>query len=135
MNITPDQICHARGHLPDMLFYLDQQVAAADLRFCYKLSNNRMGLLILSEGLKIDDYPAGREFARGLVKILLGEATFDAFVSDAQLVDYQTWLAFAPGGQSRPLKDLPGVFDPIFSRALVEYVARDAAGDDSQIAA
>lgn len=124
-----------RGELACAYLYLEQRVETASLRFSYKLANNRIGLIVLSEGVKIDDYPAGREFARGLINLLLGEADFAAFVSDAQLVDYQNWLAHAPGGQSWPLAELPRIFDPIFSRPLVDYVEAAWGRGDSQIAA
>lgn len=135
-NDNPDsQNANMRSALAPAYLYLGQEVETASLRFSYKLSNNRMGLLVLSEGVKIDDYPAGREFARGLINLLLGEADFAAFVSDAQLVDYQNWLAHAPGGQSWPLTGLPRIFDSVFSRPFVDHVEAAREQGDSQIAA
>ncbi|MBM3609207.1 MAG: hypothetical protein FJX29_12290 [Alphaproteobacteria bacterium] len=100
------------------LTYCGLNVDREGLRFAYKLANNQIGLLVLSEGFVIDDYPAGRALARRAVMQMLGEKDFNIHVSDTQLVDYQFWLAHVPGGQSYPLSALPDIFDPIFRRDL-----------------
>jgi hypothetical protein len=123
-----------RQPLPARVSYCGQEVAVDQLRFSYKLCNNQIGFIVLSDGVVISDYTGGRELARKLVATALGELDFCRHVSDAQLVDYSTWLALVPGGQSFPLCELTKVFDPVFRRQIVTPVD-DTSDDGSQMAA
>jgi hypothetical protein len=86
------------------------------LRFYYRLANDRAVVAVLCDGPAPADYPTRRLFAAAIVAELLGEEDFARFVSDALLLDYETWLNATPGGRSAPLGLISPTFRRIFRR-------------------
>lgn len=88
----------------------------AALRFYYRLANDRAVVAVLCDGSAPADYLARRSFAAAFVAELLGEEDYGRFVSDALLLDYETWLNATPGGRSAPLALISPTFRRIFRR-------------------
>jgi hypothetical protein len=86
------------------------------LRFYYRLTNDRAVVAVLCDGPALADYPTRRSYAAAIVAELLGEEDFARFVSDALLLDYETWLNATPGGRSAPLALISPTFRRIFRR-------------------
>ncbi len=86
------------------------------LRFYYRLANDRAVVAVLCDQPAPADYPTRRSFAGAIVAELLGEEDFARFVSDALLLDYETWLNATPGGRSAPLALISPTFRRIFGR-------------------
>lgn len=94
----------------------DVRYALSDLRFYYRLSNDRIVIAVLADEAPACDYRTRRAYAAALVGELLGEEDFGRYVSDVLMLDYETWLAATPGGRSAPVAVLGPTFDRIFRR-------------------
>jgi hypothetical protein len=88
----------------------------ADLRFYYRLGNDKIVIAVLSDDSPPCDYRTRRGYASALAAQLLGEEDFGRYVSDVLMLDYETWLAATPGGRSAPVAVLGPTFDRIFRR-------------------
>lgn len=88
----------------------------ADLRFYYRLANDRAVVALLAEDAPECDYRTRREYAAALVSELLGEEDYGRLISDVLLLEYETWLAATPGGRSAPLAIIAPTFDRVFRK-------------------
>jgi hypothetical protein len=88
----------------------------ADLRFYYRLANDRIVIAVLTDEAPDGRYRERRAFASAVVAELLGEEDFGRYVADVLMLEYDTWLAATPGGRSAPLAVLGPTFDRIFRR-------------------
>jgi hypothetical protein len=89
-----------------------------DLRFYYRLANDRIVIAILADDPPACEYRTRRAYAAALVMQLLGEEDYGRYVGDVLMLDYDTWLAATPGGRSAPAAVLGPTFDRIFRRPM-----------------
>ncbi len=83
---------------------------------------SRSGILLLTSGVKIDDYVLFRNCGQRIVMDVVGEDRFGAFVTDVQVMDHADWDVGAEGASSHPLSELLHILPP------APAVPRRAAG-------
>lgn len=124
------RFCDRAPYLPDWEFFAlrpprtPARFAAAglafdvsELRFAYRLANDRAVVAVLAEEAPDASHATRRAYAAGLVAASLGEEDFGRFVADAAFLEYETWLATTPQGRSQPLEDLAVTFQQVFAPA------------------
>ena len=96
---------------------------------------SRYGVLLLTDGVNIDDFVMFRNRGQRIVMDVLGEDRFGAFVTDVQVLDLADWETGAEGESSHPLSALLQILPPapaVPRRPLVKL--REVVANPRQVA-
>ena len=99
----------AAPNVPAEVRFGAQDVEYARLRVFALPVLSKIGVLLLTSGVVIDDYVLFRNIGRRMIMDLVGEERFGLFVTDVQVMDHADWEKGGQGEQSMPLADIAAI--------------------------